>query len=126
MILLWFLLGIALIFGIAKYNESNKLFWTLLLSFIIGIAGAKVVLDTTKSNKVESGKSFQGNSTQISVENVALFSEYMPTTTDEVVTAQVSVGQSAIFEQNEELFTTSMILGKSRDQPTTPICFDTS
>ena len=38
MILLWFLLGIAIAYGIARYNESNKLFWTLALTFTLGYA----------------------------------------------------------------------------------------
>lgn len=42
MILLWCLLGISLAFGIARYNQSNKLFWILFTSFVIGIAGASV------------------------------------------------------------------------------------
>lgn len=42
MILLWCLLGISLAFGIARYNQSNKLFWILFTSFVLGIAGASV------------------------------------------------------------------------------------
>lgn len=42
MILLWCLLGITLAFGIGRYHQSNKLFWALFTSFVIGIAGASV------------------------------------------------------------------------------------
>lgn len=51
MILLMFLLGIALIFSISRYNESNKLFWTLFTAFVLGFTGAKVYNDLTSENK---------------------------------------------------------------------------
>ena len=49
--LLIFLLGIIVIIGIARYNESNKLFWTLLISFLSGMAVASVynTVTATKS-----------------------------------------------------------------------------
>lgn len=43
MVLLWFLLAFMMAFLIGRYNESNKLFWQLVLSFAIGISGAYVV-----------------------------------------------------------------------------------
>lgn len=42
MSLLWCLCGIATAFVIGRYNQSNKLFWMLFTSFMIGIAGAAV------------------------------------------------------------------------------------
>lgn len=42
MILLLLILGVALIYGIARYNESNKLFWILFTCFVLGIAGGSV------------------------------------------------------------------------------------
>lgn len=41
-----FILGILTALGIAKYNESNKLFWILLTCFTLGFAGTKAVYDT--------------------------------------------------------------------------------
>lgn len=49
MTLFIFLLGIAIILGIARYNESNKLFWTLLFSFVVSFAAAKIVIDSFSS-----------------------------------------------------------------------------
>lgn len=53
MILLWFLLGFALITALARYNESDKLFWTLLLAYLLGVAGgtiySKIAVDENKS-----------------------------------------------------------------------------
>lgn len=55
---LWFLLGIAIIFGISRYNESNKLFWTLFISFVgmftVGKVAAAIIGDNNKGNKVHS------------------------------------------------------------------------
>lgn len=50
MILLMILLGIVLAFSIARYNQSNKLFWILFTSFVIGIAGGSVLTKVTKSH----------------------------------------------------------------------------
>lgn len=41
-----FLLGLIIIFGIARYNESNKLFWALLISYILSFTVTKVITDT--------------------------------------------------------------------------------
>ena len=49
--LLIFLLGIIVIIGIARYNESNKLFWTLLISFLSGMAVASVYNTVTAPEK---------------------------------------------------------------------------
>lgn len=46
MVLFWFILGIALIFCIARYNESNKLFWSLFIAYVGAFTVATVVLST--------------------------------------------------------------------------------
>lgn len=46
MLIALFILGILMIFGIARYNESNKLFWILFTAYILGFAGTKVIVDT--------------------------------------------------------------------------------
>lgn len=42
MTLLWCILGIMIALGIARYHQSNRLFWILAISFLIGIAGASI------------------------------------------------------------------------------------
>lgn len=54
--LLWFLTGIVIIFFIARYNESNKLFWTLLISFTGSFAVATTVMRIINSNSKEEVK----------------------------------------------------------------------
>lgn len=56
MTLALFIFAIALAIGIARYNNSNKLFWTLLTCFILGIACTKIVSDTL-SEKEQSEQS---------------------------------------------------------------------
>lgn len=40
MTLFWLLISILIVGGIARFNQSNRLFWTLLVGLLIGIAGA--------------------------------------------------------------------------------------
>lgn len=56
MTLALFIFAIVLALGIARYNNSNKLFWTLLTCFILGIACTKIVSDTL-SEKEQSEQS---------------------------------------------------------------------
>lgn len=42
MTLLWCILAIVVAILVSRYNQSNKLFWILLVSFLSGIAGAAV------------------------------------------------------------------------------------
>lgn len=120
MILLWFILGIVLIFGIARYNESNKLFWTLLFAFVMGFAGTKMVLDVCHGNEHQSNICFtQGNSTQVSAVTLSALSYYITSVTtnmDKVVTAQRPVSQSTTV-LNESNVILSEVFGRTRDQP---------
>lgn len=45
--LLWFFIGILIIFCIGRYNESNKLFWILLISFVGSFAVATIITKVT-------------------------------------------------------------------------------
>ena len=51
MTLAWFILGILLILGIARYNNSNKLFWTFSIAYILGFAGVKMICDSFGTNE---------------------------------------------------------------------------
>lgn len=46
MTLLWFLLGIAIAIGIARYTKSNNIFWVAFVSLALGYAGVKLVYDS--------------------------------------------------------------------------------
>lgn len=45
MTLFLFIVGLILITFIARYNESNKLFWALLTSYVLSFAGCKLIID---------------------------------------------------------------------------------
>ena len=49
--LLMFVIGLIIIIGIARFNESSKLFWTLLISFLSGMAVASVYNTVTAPEK---------------------------------------------------------------------------
>lgn len=53
--LMLFILGVAIITLLARYNESNKLFWTLLTCLTIGFVGHKLINDAfgKKESKVK-------------------------------------------------------------------------
>lgn len=56
MILLWFVIGIIVILCISRYNEDDKLFWKLLVSFVGTFAAATLVykyIESQKQDKVE-------------------------------------------------------------------------
>lgn len=52
-ILLWIVVAFLLALAIARYNESNKTFWILFISLLIGIAGGSVYAKLTQNNQSE-------------------------------------------------------------------------
>lgn len=116
MVLLWFVLGIALIFGIARYNESNKLFWQLFLAFILGFSCTKMIQQT--GNVKQSNTALvQVCPTQMSdAYTWAIIAHNVLAKDSSVVTAQTPVSQ-----ESPVLHESSIILnktcGKVRDQP---------
>ena len=121
MILLWFLLGIALILGIARYNESNKLFWMLLFAYVMGFAGTKMVLQTSNGNEQGNGNlTTQVYSTQAPTVSLSTLVYYITSNTEatNVVTAQTPVSQGYTPALSETKITLSEVFGRTRDQPT--------
>lgn len=119
MTVLWFIIGIALILCIARYNESNKLFWTLLFSFIMGFAGTKMILGNHHDE--QSGDNLtQTYSTHVYSTMPGTCTYYTPSNLfedDNVVTAQHHVGQGLSPVLNKVNATLSGVFGRTRDQP---------
>lgn len=117
--LLWFILGISLIFGIARYNESNKLFWTLLFAYTIGFAGTKMVLDIHHGDEQSNESLTQVYSTQESVIAVAATLPFTTAIdmTSTKVTASNPVSQGFTPVTTETKVTPSEVFGRTRDQP---------
>ncbi len=121
MILLWFILGIALILAIARYNESNKLFWTLLFAFVMGFAGAKMYLDVHHGDEQQSNVNLtQVSSTQVSTTTLSALQHYVTSSmlqNGKVVTAHKPVGQGTSPATSETGVILSEVFGRTRDQP---------
>jgi hypothetical protein len=118
MTLALFIFAIALAIGIARYNNSNKLFWTLLTCFILGIACTKIVHDTF-SEKEQSEQSLdQAYPTQglaVTGNTFMLFTNPDNCLTDVKVTSK-PVSQ-AIIPVSSNGFITANVTNSSRDQP---------
>lgn len=64
MILFWFLLGLFIILCISRYNEDDKLFWKLLVSFVGTYAAATFVYKYIESQKQDKVEYYQSAPTQ--------------------------------------------------------------
>lgn len=51
MTLFLFILGLVAIFCISRYNESNRLFWTLLVAYVSGFTAARIITESFGDNK---------------------------------------------------------------------------
>lgn len=118
MTLFWFILGTALVFAIARYNESNKLFWTLFVSFIMGFAVTKMVYEHHEGEEQNNVSLTQANPTQMSATayNAQTLYEYVAVATPKKVTALNSVSQD-MPEARETEVILSEVSTKTRDQP---------
>lgn len=119
MILLWFLSGILLALGIARYNKSNKLFWQLALSFTLGYAATVMVSRTINGDERSSENLVQVCPTQMPT---AVFSTPLVYQTTAVmapakVTALESAVQVLTPGSHETIAISSEVYGRTRDQP---------
>ena len=106
MTLLWFLLGIILIFLISRYNESNRLFWILFASFVGAFTVTSIALNSTKCNaksKVDLVQvcPMQAPSSVLSLTMPVTDASGMVT---EVVPATVTAGQDCTLAPNKIFF----------------------
>lgn len=127
MTVLWFILGIILIFAIARYNESNKLFWVLTLAYTLGFAITKMVYDNHNGEEQSNMNHAQVCSTQMPTNSVALYTLFTTECMLEPVevTAPNTVSKIHTPARRETNVTLSKVFGKVRDQPT-KIYFNTS
>lgn len=66
--LLMFFLGITCIFLIARYNRSNKLFWTLLIAMMSGFVGGTIAANIDNDKQV--------NVSTVTVDNNSFIADY--------------------------------------------------
>ena len=131
-----FIVGILLILGIAKYNKSNKLFWTLFTAYTLGFAGMKLVYDSF-SEKAGSEQSLnQAYPTQglnLASDTCMCFLADEPMKTNVKVTSK-PVGQANTPEYVERIYTSSNVqmatpglyLHNLANPPNSVILYDTS
>lgn len=119
MALFWFLLGVVIIFGIGRYNESNKLFWVLLLSFVCSFTVASVVLKTTHEERKESVVQMNP------IQGVPYSSEFTPLA-DEITVCAIEdsisapVGQDSTSECNTTLHSKARLTDGETVKPYKP------
>lgn len=124
MTLFWFLLGIAFIIGIARYNESDKLFWSLFVSFIGAFLAVSVVRAYVNSKKQDKVEYITSNPTQVLYSGSHIYALADPTVTANYgVAAPVPVSKDDIMMCVIDNVLSKVVVS-ARDQPT--IMFDTS
>lgn len=111
-----YVLGLVVIYAIAHYNESNKLFWTLFTAFTLGYAGTTMLIRSMSEQS-------DSNCVQVSPTQDAL--PNYPTTfymlAGDTVKAPKKVTSKpvsqAMIPAIAEGFTTVNVTNGSRDQP---------
>ena len=128
MILLWFTVGIALALCIARYNESNKLFWQLALAFILGYATTVMVDRTFNGSGRSSEDLVQVSPTQMPTVVCGVATPFQTTTVlaPTKVTALNSAVQVTTPAENKVNASSSKVFGRTRDQPQKVDYYNTS
>ena len=119
MTFIWFIFGIVLITLIARYNESNALFWKLFLSFVLGIAVASLVIKCSSNNERNEETLTQVLPMQVS-DCMSSNALYLLADIDNPMS--VSKGSNPVGKVQtpatcENFFVSSEVLANSRDQP---------
>lgn len=118
--LIYFLAGILLAYGIARYNESNKLFWQLTLLFILGYAGVVLCTRALGNDERNGEGSTQVCTTQMPVIAQASTDLFSLVGTDGMAPKTVTALHSAIqytLDEKESNPIPSEVYGRTRDQP---------
>ena len=117
MVLFWFIIGVIAITLIARYNESDKLFWKLFLAFVLGFASAKMYYHLT--NERNENTLTQVSPTQASMELSGIAQFFLAGSTPEITVSEsyVPVSQAYAPAGSESSLILSKIAGGTRDQP---------
>ena len=102
---------------IARYNESDKLFWKLFLAFVLGFASAKMYYHLT--NERNENTLTQVSPTQASMELSGIAQFFLAGSTPEITVSEsyVPVSQAYAPAGSESSLILSKIAGGARDQP---------
>lgn len=124
MTFIWLILGIGLIYLLARYNESNGLFWKLLISFLIGFAACDIVLHSTA--KHDEDQLTQVCPTQVSVDDSGYAVSPLAELFSQMATDESSNPVSKDYTPNEREFDSpsSEVYGLARGQPHSAMFYD--
>lgn len=113
MTLALFILGLLIIFGIARYNESNKLFWTLSIAYMLGFAGTKMVYDSFSTDEQSEKSLNQAYPTQGLTPTGSAIACFFDTVGETTLVKETSnpVGQAITPDYVEQLCTLSNVSG---------------
>ena len=116
MTLALYVLGVALCWGIARYNESNKLFWTLFTAWTLGYAVTTMVVRSTEQSE---SNGVQVSPTQdATLPSPASFYMLLADTTDAPKKeTSKPVSQALTPAETVEGFASANVTVTSRDQP---------
>ena len=95
MVLFWFIIGVIAITLIARYNESDKLFWKLFLAFVLGFASAKMYYHLT--NERNENTLTQVSPTQASMELSGIAQFFLAGSTPEITVSESYVPVSQAY-----------------------------
>ena len=111
---------------IARYNESNKLFWTLLTSFTVAFAVTKMVLKDT-SPKQDETVILQSSPTQSPVLTSDTFKYLLAgdSVQESKKATSTSVGKDTTIVEKDTIIRSKATVN-TRDQPNKQNFFDTS
>jgi hypothetical protein len=125
MTLLAFVATIAAIVGIARYNESDKLFWQLLIAFVGSYAAASVVYNIAEDKKQDNVVMINEAPTQVlgtipSLDEILAGNEFSATKREK---SPKPVGKDSLVSQTVIL---SKVHASPRGQPNWSMFFDDS
>ena len=117
-----FLLGLIVlfVFAVARYNGSNKLFWTLLTPFVIALAVGKMIYKESPCPKQSDEVVLQSSSPTQSISLAPSTVMYLLAGDSAEMpkkTTSTFVGKDSISAIKKDSLTSSDVVSKTRDQP---------
>jgi len=112
-----FVIGLAAITLIARYNESNTLFWKLFLSFLLGIAatGTYVALTSDKQDKEILTQVCPTQDQCVTLDTCMCLLANIDTESEDSCQPLASKVYAPAIREN--LIALSKVFGRTRDQP---------
>ena len=130
MTLFWFLAGLGVCIGIARYNEDDSLFWKLFISFIGAFTAATVVKTQLESENQEKVVKVEKATvpTQVLQSTPSIINFYSLADVSQAATKREKspkpVSKDSLINDNDSSL--SKVFGSIRGQPQMFAYFDTS